>query len=216
MNFFQRFNPFYWKQRALMAEQNYDHACECFNHLQDENVELKQQIEILSVQYEYPDPQTLISTYAMTMVKPDVWRDIDTGAVVKTYSTVEAKLLLDNAMLKQQLEAHELFYTALRSEAGGDIHEKVGHLIKRSDGAVFSERSALIKLKKANDKLEATEQKLAMTEVELERSKAINAKWFQIAIGYGVNDFTLLTKNLWGSNFRVVEFDNDKVDRSNS
>lgn len=50
MGIFTILNPFYWKKRALQAEKNYAHACECCNHLQDENVKLKQQIEILREQ----------------------------------------------------------------------------------------------------------------------------------------------------------------------
>lgn len=211
MGLFTTLNPFYWKKKYLQAEENYDHACECFNHLQDENVELKQRIEILSEPYQYPNQKDLVNGYALTMVKPDVWKNIDTGAVLKTFTKKEAKLLLDNEMLKQQLEAYEEFYKELSKVAGSGVMEKVETLVKQRDEAQFEEKKTARNLKSKQAQLDQCHAKLVATEAQLAISREQNRKWLETALGFGVNDFTLLTKSLWGSKIGVVEFDDDKA-----
>lgn len=203
MGLFTTLNPFYWKKRALQAEKDYEFSCESFNHLQDENVELKQRIEILSESYQYPDLKDLVNGYALAMIKPDAWKNIDTGVVLKTFTKKEVKLLLDNELLKQQLETHEQFCKELSTDAGFDVIEKVSNLTAERDTA----KNEALTLSR---KLKSTQTRLQVVEAELERSKNINAKWFEIALGYGVNDFTLLTKSLRGSKVGIAEFDNGK------
>lgn len=53
---------------------------------------------------------------------------------------------------------------------------------------------------------------LKVCEAELKRSKAINTKWFEIALGYGIDDFTLLNKSLWGSKIGIVELPSGEKD----
>lgn len=52
---------------------------------------------------------------------------------------------------------------------------------------------------------------LKVCKAELERSKVINAKWFETVLGYGVNDMTLLNQSFWGKNLELVELGDDKV-----
>lgn len=52
---------------------------------------------------------------------------------------------------------------------------------------------------------------LKVCKAEPERSKVINAKWFETVLGYGVNDMTLLNQSFWGKNLELVELGDDKV-----
>lgn len=203
MGLFTTLNPFYWRKRALLCKQSSDYAWEALEHFQAENTELKQRIKILSEPYQYPKPEALVGNITLAMVQPDGWKHNDAGEVLKTHTQKEAKLLLDNEMLKQQLEEYEKFYKELSMVAGSDVMEKVSNLKAKQHKAEKYAREYLLELV-------TTQSQLEKCEAELERSKAINEKWFETALGYSANYFTLLTKSFWGHKPSLVEFGNDK------
>lgn len=212
MSFLNKLNPFYWKKRALQTEQSYSIACVELERLRKDNLELQLKVDILSEDYQYPDHKKLVNDCAMAMVQPNIWRDIDTGEVLEAIPKREAKLLIDISVLKQQLEDYEKVYKALKEAKGYDIEDRIIDLTNWFESAEKSAKRFQQRYNEAQKELDFCRGRKATIEKQLAESKRLNAKWFEVAVGFGVNDFPLATQNFFSKRVAAMEIGNDKTD----
>lgn len=213
MNFLQRLNPFYLRKELqrtklelAIAQNNYERV------LSDSEI----------LQQTYDDNPELIKNGG---VEQYLAKEHFEGDYNPKYTKRELKLLLDLHLLRQDNETLRDNVEWSNVHKSDELRAKNKALMQELHAFIAADDSLRKEIEtltttaeNLNDLLEQRTTELKQVKADLEKtkgllaySKKVNEAWFNTVLGYGVNDFTLLTKSFWGSKTSIVEFDNDKV-----
>ena len=213
MNFLQRLNPFYLRKELqrtklelAIAQNNYERV------LSDSEI----------LQQTYDDNPELIKNGG---VEQYLAKEHFEGDYNPKYTKRELKLLLDLHLLRQDNETLRDNVEWSNVHKSDELRAKNKALMQELHAFIAADDSLRKEIEtltttaeNLNDLLEQRTTELKQVKADLEKtkgllaySKKVNEAWFNTVLGYGVNDFTLLTKSFRGSKISIVEFDNDKA-----
>ena len=213
MNFLQRLNPFYLRKELqrtklelAIAQNNYERV------LSDSEI----------LQQTYDDNPELIKNGG---VEQYLAKEHFEGDYNPKYTKRELKLLLDLHLLRQDNETLRDNVEWSNVHKSDELRAKNKALMQElnaykdmNDSLRKEVETLTTTAENLDDLLEQRTTELKQVKADLEKtkgllaySKKVNEAWFNTVLGYGVNDFTLLTKSFRGSKISIVEFDNDKA-----
>ena len=213
MNFLQRLNPFYLRKELQRTKLELEIAQNNYERVLSDS-------EIL--QQTYDDNPELIKNGG---VEQYLAKEHFEGDYNPKYTKRELKLLLDLHLLRQDNETLRDNVEWSNVHKSDELRAKNKALMQELHAFIAADDSLRKEIEtltttaeNLNDLLEQRTTELKQVKADLEKtkgllaySKKVNEAWFNTVLGYGVNDFTLLTKSFRGSKISIVEFDNDKA-----